>query len=88
MSAVLARQEERRAAAANLTQLAHAERAAYGAYMSAPAGAENDWSADSPHQVWHRALHAWGVALVAYRARYGDTGDSGTLAGLPSDSAE
>ena len=71
MSATLARHAEQRQAAAELARLALAEAKAYGAYMSAPAGAEDDFSDDSPHQVWHRSLRAWTSALAEYNRQYG-----------------
>lgn len=73
MSAVLTRHAEQRAAAARLAELALAERQAWAAYAHAPEGAERDFSADSVHVAWHRALDAWGKAVVAYRERYGES---------------
>ena len=73
MSATLARHAEQRKAAAELTELALAETRAWYEYATAPAGAENDFSADSPHQVWHRAMGAWAGALAEYNRQYGDS---------------
>lgn len=71
MSAILARHAEQRQAAATLTELALAETRAWYEYAAAPEGAENDFSADSPHQVWHRAMRAWSEALAEYNRQYG-----------------
>lgn len=71
MSAIFTKQEEQRAAAANLARLAHAERKAWAAYAFAPAGAEEDFSAESLHMRWHRALAEHGRAIVRYRRQYG-----------------
>ena len=56
-----------------MQRLALAEATAYGAYMSAPDGAENDFSADSSHMRWHAAMDAWAGALAEYNRQYGDS---------------
>ena len=71
MSATLARLEEQRRAAAELTELALAETRAWYEYATAPAGAEDDFSADSKHMAWHRAMDAWAGALAEYMRQYG-----------------
>lgn len=73
MSATLARQAEQRRAAAALTELALAETRAWYEYATAPAGAEDDFSADSPHMRWHAAARASGEALAEYLRRWGDS---------------
>ena len=71
MSATLARHAEQRQAAAELTELALAETRAWYEYATAPTGAENDFSEDSPHMRWHAAMDAWAGALAEYMRQYG-----------------
>lgn len=71
MSATLARHAEQRRAAAELTELALEETRAWYAYATAPEGAENDFSEDSSHMRWHRAMDAWAGALAEYNRQYG-----------------